>query len=165
VTQNFTLLFLFFFALTLGIRLWLAAPHPLRRRPSRRRAARVRRARDAGNPPEGGRLHRRPQQDRRRGTVIDAALLLAFTLGGGLAGLHDFWAARLDGLFYGLAMIFSLMLISGLVDLPLSLYSQFVIEARHGFNRMTLGLFIADLIKQTLLGSPSAPRSSSPCCG
>jgi STE24 endopeptidase len=62
-------------------------------------------------------------------------------------------------------MIFSLMLISGLVDLPLSLYSQFVIEARHGFNRMTLGLFIADLIKQTLLGSPSAPRSSSPCCG
>ena len=26
------------------------------------------------------------------------------------------------------------------------------IEARHGFNRMTLGLFIADLVKQTLLG-------------
>ncbi len=44
------------------------------------------------------------------------------------------------------------MLISGLVDLPLSLYRQFVIEARHGFNRMTLGLFIADLVKQTLLG-------------
>jgi STE24 endopeptidase len=42
--------------------------------------------------------------------------------------------------------------ISGLIDLPLSLYRQFVIEARHGFNRMTLGLFFSDLVKQTLLG-------------
>jgi STE24 endopeptidase len=62
-------------------------------------------------------------------------------------------------------MIFSVMTISGLIDLPLSLYRQFVIEARHGFNRMTLGLFFADLLKQTLLGSSSAPRSSSPCSG
>ena len=31
-------------------------------------------------------------------------------------------------------------------------HKQFVIEARHGFNRMTLGLFFSDLIKQTLLG-------------
>lgn len=94
--------------------------------------------------------------DRNRTAIIailtDAALLLALTLGGGLNGLHDFWSAQFDGLPYGLAMIFSLMLISGLIDLPLSLYSQFVIEARHGFNRMTLGLFFGDLAKQTLLG-------------
>jgi STE24 endopeptidase len=85
-------------------------------------------------------------------TLVDAGLLLALTLGGGLAALHDFWSARLDGLPYGLAMIFSVMAISGVVDLPMSLYRQFVIEARHGFNRMTLGLFFADLAKQTLLG-------------
>jgi len=153
VTQNFTLLFLFFFALTLGIRLWLKLRH-IRFVAAHRTAV----------PPEFAErvtleTHQKAADytvDRSKtavaGTVIDAALLLAFTLGGGLAGLHDFWAGRLDGLFYGLAMIFSLMLISGLVDLPLSLYSQFVIEARHGFNRMTLGLFIADLVKQTLLG-------------
>ena len=81
-----------------------------------------------------------------------AGVLLAFTLGGGLAALHSFWAPRLDGMAYGLAMIFSVMGISGLIDLPLSLYRQFVIEARHGFNRMTLGLFFSDLVKQTLLG-------------
>ncbi|MDP2881354.1 MAG: M48 family metallopeptidase [Azonexus sp.] len=86
------------------------------------------------------------------GTLIEAVLLLAFTLGGGLAALHDFWSLHLDNLAYGLAMIFSVMIISGLIDLPLSLYSQFVIEARHGFNRMTLGLFFTDLLKQTLLG-------------
>lgn len=86
------------------------------------------------------------------GTAIEAAVLLAFTLGGGLAWLHDFWSARLDGLSYGVVMIFSLTFISGLIDLPLSLYRQFVIEARYGFNRMSLGLFFTDLAKQTLLG-------------
>lgn len=85
-------------------------------------------------------------------TLLDAALLLALTLGGGLAWLHDFWSVRLDGLSYGLAMFFSLMLLSGVVDLPVSLYRQFVIEARYGFNRMSLALFFADLGKQTLLG-------------
>ncbi|MBU3697453.1 MAG: peptidase M48 [Rhodocyclaceae bacterium] len=85
-------------------------------------------------------------------TAIEASVLLAFTLGGGLAWLHGFWSARLDGLSYGVAMIFSLTFISGLIDLPLSLYRQFVIEARYGFNRMSLGLFFADLAKQTLLG-------------
>lgn len=84
--------------------------------------------------------------------AVDTAWLLALTLGGGLLALHDFWAARLDGIAYGIALMFSVMLLSGLVDLPFSLYKQFVIEARHGFNRMTVALFASDLLKQTLLG-------------
>ena len=84
--------------------------------------------------------------------AVDTAWLLALTLGGGLLALHDFWAARLDGVAYGLALMFSVMLLSGLVDLPFSLYKQFVVEARHGFNRMTVALFASDLLKQTLLG-------------
>ncbi len=35
--------------------------------------------------------------------------------------------------------------------MPLSLYSTFVIEARHGFNNQTLSLFISDTIKSLLL--------------
>ena len=85
-------------------------------------------------------------------TLIDAVLLLALTLGGGLAWLHDFWSARLAGLPYGLALIFSVLAISALIDLPFALYRQFVIEARYGFNRMTLGLFFGDLLKHTLIG-------------
>ena len=85
-------------------------------------------------------------------TLVDAALLLAFTLGGGLAWLHEFWAARFAGLGYGLALIFSVMAIGAAVDLPFALYRQFVIEARYGFNRMTLALFFADLLKHTVLG-------------
>lgn len=84
--------------------------------------------------------------------LIDGGLLLALTLGGGLAALHAFWSAQLSGLGYGLAMIFSLMAISALIDLPLSLYRQFVVETRHGFNRMTLPLFFSDLAKQMALG-------------
>lgn len=84
--------------------------------------------------------------------AAEVLLLLAFTFAGGLQALHDFWSARLAGMAYGLALVFSVMFISGVVDLPLSLYSQFVIEEKFGFNRMTLKLFIVDLVKQTALG-------------
>jgi STE24 endopeptidase len=85
--------------------------------------------------------------------AVEIVVLLAFTFGGGLQALHDFWAARTDGLVYGLALIFSLMAISGAIDLPLALYRQFVIEERFGFNRMTIRLFVVDLLKQTVLGA------------
>ena len=84
--------------------------------------------------------------------AIEIVVLLAFTLGGGLQALHDFWSPQLRGVWYGVALIVSVMAISGLIDLPLSLYMQFVIEERFGFNRMTLRLFIVDLIKQLALG-------------
>ena len=85
--------------------------------------------------------------------AIEVAVLLGFTLGWGWQVLHDWWATRLDGLAYGVALIFSVMAISSLVDLPLLLYTQFVVEEKFGFNRMTLKLFFADLAKQTLLGA------------
>lgn len=86
------------------------------------------------------------------GLAIEVAILLALTFGAGLQALDSFWSTRVDGLSYGLAMIFSVMLVSGLIDIPLSLYSQFVIEEKFGFNRMTLKLFVIDLLKQAALG-------------
>ena len=59
---------------------------------------------------------------------------------------------RLDGLPYGVALIFSVIAISALVDLPLALYHRFVIEEKFGFNRMTFKLFVSDLLKQAALG-------------
>ena len=153
MTPDFTTLFLAAFTLTLLGRLWLTLRH----------IRFVTAHSDAVPAGFAERISLAAHQkaanytvDRSRvtlfSTLLDAALLLAFTLGGGLSALHDFWTIRLDGPLYGIAMIFSLMLISGIVDLPLSLYRQFVIEARHGFNRMGLGLFFADLIKHSLLG-------------
>jgi STE24 endopeptidase len=86
------------------------------------------------------------------GLVIEVAVLLAFTFGGGLQTLHEFWSERLGGLTYGVVLIFSVALVSAVVDLPLALYRQFVIEAKFGFNRMTWKIFISDLLKQAGLG-------------
>ena len=151
--DTFRLLFLCILALTCGIRLWLKL----------RQWRHIAAHRTAVPAQFSERISLASHQkaaaygiDRSKVALVDIAVdtawLLALTLGGGLLALHDFWAARLDGVAYGLALMFSVMLLSGLVDLPFSLYKQFVIEARHGFNRMTVALFASDLLKQTLLG-------------
>jgi STE24 endopeptidase len=38
-----------------------------------------------------------------------------------------------------------------LLHLPFSLYSTFVIEAKHNFNQTTYALFFSDLVKETLV--------------
>ncbi|KAF9972905.1 CAAX prenyl protease 1 [Actinomortierella ambigua] len=43
-------------------------------------------------------------------------------------------------------------LASSVLSLPFSLYSTFVIEERHGFNKQTLSLFFSDLLKGYLIG-------------
>ncbi|HRE17138.1 MAG TPA: M48 family peptidase, partial [Rhodocyclaceae bacterium] len=83
---------------------------------------------------------------------IEVLLLLGWTLGGGLQTLHDFWSPRVEGLVYGVALIFSVVFISGLIDLPFNLYRQFGIEVRFGFNRMTFGLFVRDIVVGTAVG-------------
>ncbi len=85
--------------------------------------------------------------------LAGAALLIGFTMLGGLHALNQFWLHVFDGggYFYGVALIASVALIGGLVDLPFSLYGQFVIEQRFGFNKMTFGLWLADLIKMALV--------------
>lgn len=85
-------------------------------------------------------------------SLLDVALLLVFTLGGGIQALADYWQNMLgDGLWRGVLLIASVLVISSLLEMPLSLYRTFVIDARFGFNKMTLGLFLADMLKQTLL--------------
>lgn len=85
--------------------------------------------------------------------LVDAALVLALTLGGLLQALSDAWAAAFapGSLAHGTALLLSVFFLQAAVSLPLALYRTFVIEQRFGFNRMTLGLFLADLAKQTLV--------------
>lgn len=143
-------------ALMVALRVWLDArqvSHIIAHREKYSHA--VRRAYFAVRAPEGRGLQRHPDTLRssQLTLAIEVAVLLAFTLGGGgLQALHDFWVLQLHGIWYGVALIFSTVTISGVVDLPLSLYMQFVIEEKFGFNRMILRLFITDLIKQLTLG-------------
>ena len=86
--------------------------------------------------------------------TLGAVVLLAWTLLGGLDALNQQlleWMGA--GLWQQLALLASFALISGLVELPLSLYQTFRLEQRFGFNQMTPGLWLADLLKSTLVGA------------
>ena len=88
-------------------------------------------------------------------TLIGSAMLVALTLLGGLQAIDDSLEPLLRGhapLWRELALVGVIGLLFAVVDLPFSLYRQFSLEARFGFNRMTLRLFVVDLVKSTLLG-------------
>ncbi|MFZ2989024.1 M48 family metallopeptidase [Ideonella sp.] len=88
---------------------------------------------------------------------LGALLLLGWTLLGGLDALNlwlrDAIEPRFGGMAYQLALFAAFSLIGGLIELPLAWYRTFHIEQRFGFNRMSPGLFFADLLKETLVGA------------
>ena len=85
--------------------------------------------------------------------VLGAVVLLALTLGGLLQAISNAWDAVLapGGLWHGVALIVSVVVLLSALELPLSIYRTFVIEARFGFNRTTPALFAADLARQAAL--------------
>ena len=86
--------------------------------------------------------------------TLGAAVLLCWTLLGGLDALNQGLLSLLgDGMAQQLALLAGFALISGLVELPLSLYQTFVLEQRYGFNQMTLRLWLTDLAKSTVVGA------------
>jgi STE24 endopeptidase len=82
----------------------------------------------------------------------DVVIALAFVAAGGL-GLFERRAAAASAhvgggpIATGLAFFAVLGVAGGLVSLPFELYSTFVIEERHGFNRQTLRGFVLDRVK------------------
>jgi STE24 endopeptidase len=86
--------------------------------------------------------------------AFGAAALLGWTLLGGLDLLNQVLLGWMGvGMAQQLALIAGFGLISGALDLPLTLYQTFVIEERFGFNKMSFKLWLADLLKSTLLGA------------
>jgi STE24 endopeptidase len=85
------------------------------------------------------------------------AVLLGWTLLGGLDALNQALVssslADYGSLAPQLALLLAFGVISGLLDLPFTLYNTFKIEERFGFNKMTLKLWLLDLLKSTLLGA------------
>ena len=84
--------------------------------------------------------------------IMNAVITLALTIGGGITAIDALW--RRTGWsqpWLGLVVIGSVFLLTGIINLPLSIWSTFRLEARFGFNRTTPALFIADLAKSLLL--------------
>ena len=88
--------------------------------------------------------------------AFGSAVLLGWTLLGGLDSLNQALAnsalAQWGPLATQMALVAGFGLISGALDLPFTLYSTFRIEERFGFNKMSLQLWLADLLKSTLVG-------------
>ncbi|HET9579074.1 MAG TPA: M48 family metallopeptidase [Usitatibacter sp.] len=84
--------------------------------------------------------------------VVDGLVLLALTLGGGLA-MVDGASERLfgDGNLRELGTVYGVLALGTLASMPFDAWRTFVIEERYGFNRMTPALFVADLAKGALL--------------
>jgi len=88
------------------------------------------------------------------GGLFDVALLLAFTLGGGIQFFADLSNTGFDTpILQGMATIVAVMMLSSVLESPFNLYRTFVIEARFGFNKMTLGLYFKDAFKGLLVGA------------
>jgi STE24 endopeptidase len=156
------LVFLALLAAMLATRLWLA----------KRQIAFVTAHRDAVPPAFASSVelpaHRKAadytvakQRLHRIETIVEAVVLLAMTLGGGIALLLA-WTERVDvsPLWRDILLFAGVAIVSGLVGLPFSWWHMFRIEERFGFNRTTLKLWIVDLAKgiavAIVLGLPLA---------
>ena len=151
--SQFTLIFLLAFALSTALRFWLDLRH----------LGHVVAHRDTVPPGFAGRIdltdHRKAADYTAAKThagmielAVDAFLLLALTLGGGLDQIDQMLRTWLgSGYLHGLALFACAGLIGYVVGLPVSLYRTFRIEAKFGFNKLTWKLWLADLAKGALL--------------
>ncbi|HEY0469736.1 MAG TPA: M48 family metallopeptidase [Polyangiaceae bacterium] len=83
---------------------------------------------------------------------LSSVLLGGFLFAGGLAW-YDAAVFRAFPSFVGGGVVYlvALLLLTSLLAIPFQLYSDFRLEARYGFNRQTVGLWWADLLKNTTL--------------
>ncbi len=87
-------------------------------------------------------------------SIAQMLLLLILTLGGGLQFIDDIWRHALptQDIMRGAFVICSVLLLSSLIDVPYDYYKTFVVDAKFGFNKMTVSMFYGDLIKHSLVG-------------
>jgi STE24 endopeptidase len=86
--------------------------------------------------------------------LVEAAIVLALTFGGGLQALSGLAARGLpEGIARGLALIALVTAVMTAIELPFNYYRTFRIEQRFGFNRMTPRLFLIDLAKSVALAA------------
>jgi STE24 endopeptidase len=151
----FTVLFVAALAGTLGVRLWLA----------QRQVAHVRAHRSATPAPFAERVNESAHHKAADYTVakqrlgegeaiVDALVLLALTLGGGLSALvATTQSVEAPSIVRDVLLLVAIAAISGAVSLPFAWWRTFRIEERFGFNRTTLSLWLADLAKGIAVGA------------
>jgi len=86
--------------------------------------------------------------------VWDTLVLVVVLVSGLLPTAWDAWTNRLgEGAWSGAAFLVALLLALSVPSLPWDWWAQFRLEQRFGFNRSTMGLWIADRVKGAILGA------------
>lgn len=89
--------------------------------------------------------------------AFGTAVLLAWTLLGGLDALNtllrDTVLPAWGPMAYQVALLAAFAVISSLIELPLDAYSTFKVEQQFGFNRMTVKLWLLDMVKGAVVGA------------
>ncbi len=86
--------------------------------------------------------------------VVSLLLVLGMLFFDGFALLDNYLRTFISNpILLALAFFAVLSIASDIIGLPFSLYSNFVIEEKFGFNKMTIGTFISDKIKGYALGA------------
>lgn len=84
--------------------------------------------------------------------LFDVVILLWLTLGGGLSWFDTQLMALISNdLARQVTLIAAVVAVLSALQLPFTIYRQFKLEAKFGFNRMTPSLFIADTAKGLVL--------------
>ncbi|MBF0297845.1 MAG: M48 family metallopeptidase [Oligoflexia bacterium] len=87
---------------------------------------------------------------------VDVAILLIWTLAGGIKYLDDYlfnfkYFSAENIIIHAIALFLSFSFINLLLSLPEEIYQTFVIEEKFGFNRTTVKTFIVDHLKGIVL--------------
>lgn len=151
----FSIVFLFALVLGTATRLWLASRH-VRHVQSRRDQVPQAFSADISLDAHRKAADYTAAKTRLNANAIsfDALVLVLLTFGGLLQWLDGVAASVFDNdILRGTAFVVLLTVLTSVIELPFGLYRTFGIESRFGFNKMTFGMWVADLLKQALLGA------------
>lgn len=86
------------------------------------------------------------------GFIVQGVFLYILTLGGLINYINELALQFSDNeIIQGVVLIFSVIILSSIIEAPLGLIKTFVIDEKFGFNKMTLSLYLSDLVKQSLV--------------
>jgi len=87
-------------------------------------------------------------------SLLNNVFVIAF-LFGGLVAIYDGWIGSLSDSFVlrGVLFVLGLLYLEIIVSIPFSLYKNFNIENRYGFNTMTGRLWLSDLAKSCIIST------------
>ena len=86
--------------------------------------------------------------------LFGAVVLIIFTLGGLFNFLAEIVVSTTSSDVLGAVLLGLLLLIvEQVISIPISIYSTFVIEEKHGFNKTTTKTFVTDMFKSLLISA------------